>query len=213
MSSSSTSATMTRTTRFLGALVCILILIVGVGFLWSWTLGLSAFTSYSYALKTAGPVPRAAPDIMFTDQFGRARTLRSLRGRYVLLHAFYGSCGTICPIVIAELHDTYAGLDSGRRRRLAILSVTVDPRTDTTQHLRELWTDQGQFDGWIMAQEAGGSTDRMAKAFGIWVFRRGDGTINHSADLFLMDPRGRIIRVIAPGLSSDRLRGVLEDAI
>lgn len=204
---------MTRTTRFLGALVFILILVVGVGFLWSWTLGLSAFTSYSYALQTAGPVPRAAPEIALTDQFGRARTLRSLRGRYVLLHAFYGSCGTICPIVIAELHDTYAGLDAGRRRRLAIVSITVDPKNDTTQNLRDLWTDQGQYEGWIMAQTAGESTDRMAKALGIWVFRRRDGTINHSADLFLIDPRGRIIRVVAPGLSSDQLRGALEDAI
>jgi hypothetical protein len=58
------------------------------GVAYAWTLGFSAFTSYSYALVKAGPLPRAAPDISFVDQFGNQRRLASLRGRHVLLHAF-----------------------------------------------------------------------------------------------------------------------------
>ena len=94
------------TKRFIGLLVCVPILGGGVGLVVAWTLGFSAFTSYSYALNTAGPVPRAASDISFVDQFGHERRLASLRGRHVLLHVFYGSCLTICPIVIEQLRES-----------------------------------------------------------------------------------------------------------
>ncbi len=49
-----------------------------------------------------------------------------------------------------------------------------------------------------MAQPADGSIDQVTREFGIWVFAKSDGTINHSADLFLIDPGGRIVRVISP---------------
>ena len=199
--------------RVIGAVACILVLVGGVGFLWWWTLGLSAFTSYSYALEGAGRLPRPAPDITLVDQSGRVRTLKSLRGRYVLLHAFYGSCGTTCPIVLAEIRDVYARLDPARRSRLEVVSLTVDPEDDTLARLRDLWSEQGEPDGWIMAQAAGGSTERAAKELGIWVFRRKDGIINHAAYLFLIDRRGQIVRVITPGLSSEDIRRALEGAV
>ena len=61
-----------------------------------------------------------------------------------------------------------------------------------------------------MAQPADNSIDRVTEEFGIWVFAKSDGTINHSADLFLIDPAGRIVRVISPQSDNDRLRSDLE---
>ncbi len=59
---------MMLTKRFIGLLAGALILGAGIGLVGAWTLGFSAFTSYSYALNSAGPLPRAAPDISFIDQ-------------------------------------------------------------------------------------------------------------------------------------------------
>lgn len=201
----------TTARRALSVLACLLVIGAGVAVLAWWTLGFSAFTSYSHALKTAGPVPREAPALAFVDQFGRTRTLASLRGRYALLHAFYGSCGTTCPIVIGQIRTAYVGLPEAQRRKLAILSITVDPARDTTANLRDLWIDQGRTADWIMAQPANGDVDRFARGFGIWVFARKDGTINHSAYLFLIDPEGRIVRVIAPGTNVDALGRALQN--
>lgn len=201
---------MTLTKRFIGLLVCVLILGGGVGLVWAWTLGFSAFTSYSYALNKAGPLPRAAPDISFVDQFGNEREFTSLRGRHVLLHVFYGSCLTICPIVIEELRELYSDLSTGQRSKLVILSISVDLRRDTTERLHDLWREEGAFANWIMAQPADGSIDQIAREFGIWVFAKNDGTINHSADLFLIDPGGRIVHVISPQSNSDQIRRDLE---
>ncbi len=195
--------------RFTTLLVCLLLL-GGGGVVYAWTWGFSAFTSYSYALSKAGPLPRLAPDISFVDQFGHERQLASLRGRHVLLHVFYGSCLTICPIVIEELREVYSGLSAAQRSKLVIMSISVDALRDTTERLLDLWREEGAFAGWIMAQPADNSIDRVTKEFGIWVFSKSDGTINHSADLFLIDPAGRIVCVISPQSNNDRLRSDLE---
>lgn len=191
-----TAISLTR--RGIGALICLLILSGGGGLVFAWTLGFSAFTSYSYALTKAGPLPRAAPDISFVDQFGNERRLASLRGRHVLLHVFYGTCLTICPIVIEDLRELYSDLSAAQRSKLVILSISVDSLRDTTERLLDLWREEGAFEGWIMAQPADNSIAKVTQEFGIWVFAKSDGTINHSADLFLIDPAGRIVRVISP---------------
>ena len=201
---------MTLTKRFIGWLACALILGGGTGVVCAWTLGFSAFTSYSYALNNAGPLPRAAPDISFVDQFGNERLLASLQGHHVLLHVFYGTCITICPIVIEEVRDLYSDLTVEQRRELIILSITVDSVRDTTERLAELWREEGAFEGWIMAQPADRSMDRVAQEFGIWVFAKNDSKINHSADLFLIDPGGRIVRVISPQSNGNQIRHDLE---
>ncbi len=198
------------TKRFVGLFAGALILGAGAGLVGAWTLGFSAFTSYSYALNSAGPIPRAAPDISFIDQFGSERRLAELRGRRVLLHAFYGTCLTVCPIVLEELRELYSDLSPEQRRGLVILSISVDPARDTRERRAELWREQGAFQGWIMAQPSDRSLDRVASDFGIWIFAKGDGTINHSADIFLIDPTGRIVRVIAPRSNSDQMRKELE---
>jgi len=202
--------TVTPPKRLIGLLIGLLILGAGGGLVGAWTLGFSAFTSYSYALIMAGPLPRAAPDISFVDQFGNDRRLASLRGRYVLLHAFYGTCLAICPIVIEDVRQLYADLPAGRRDKLAILSISIDSVRDTTERLHELWREAGASDGWIMAQPTDASLDRVAREFGIWIFARSDGTINHATDLFLIDPDGRIVHVFSPKPNNDAIRRDLE---
>lgn len=129
---------MIPTKRLIALLVCVLVLAGGGGLVYAWTLGFSAFTSYSYALNKAGPLPRAAPDISFVDQFGNERQLASLRGRHVLLHVFYGTCLNICPIVIEQVREIYSDLAASQRSELVILSISVDSLRDTTERLRDL---------------------------------------------------------------------------
>ena len=202
---------MTLRKRLGGLLICFLAAASGGGLIYGWTLGLSAFTSYSYALVKAGPLPRAAPDIAFIDQFGNERQLVSLRGRHVLLHVFYGTCLTICPVVIEELREIDAAMPAAQRDKLVILSISADPARDTTEHLLDLWRGEGAFENWIMAQPTGSSFDRIWREFGIWVFQKTDGTINHSVELFLIDPAGRIIRVFPAQADDDRIRQDVEE--
>ena len=61
-----------------------------------------------------------------------------------------------------------------------------------------------------MAQPEGASIDRVWPEFGIWVFAKSDGTINHSTDVFLIDPSGHIIGVYATGANGEQMRRGLE---
>jgi cytochrome oxidase Cu insertion factor (SCO1/SenC/PrrC family) len=128
----------------------------------------------------------------------------------VLLHAFYGTCLTICPIVIEEVRQLYSDLPAGQRNKLTILSISVDAARDTTERLLALWREAGASEGWIMAQPANDSIDQVAREFGIWIFAKSDGTINHAADLFLIDPGGSIVRVFSPQPNNDPIRRDLE---
>jgi protein SCO1/2 len=198
------------TNRYAGLVLCLLLLGAGVSAIAAWTLGFSSFTSYSYALKRTGPLPRMAPNLVFTDQFGRQRQLASLRGRYVLVHGFYASCGTVCPIILEQVRSLYAAVPALRRRRIVVVSVTVDPAHDTSARLHEVWRDEGAYDGWIMARPSAQSVGPFARALGLWIFTRRDGLINHSAYLFLVDPGGRIVHVMVPELTVDTMRRDLE---
>jgi len=196
--------------RLVGWAFCGLALASGAVALWASTLGFSAFTSYSYALKMAGPLPRVSPNFTIIDQFGHESTLDSMRGRYVLLHAFYGSCKTVCPLTIAQIRDIYSDLPSATRNRLVILSLSIDPVHDTTEIRNILWRELGSVPGWVIAAPTRPSVDQVAQQFGIWVFAKRDGTFNHSVDLFLIDPNGQIIHVIAPQLDPNQTRQQLE---
>ncbi len=124
--------------------------------------------------------------------------------------AFYGTCLTVCPIVIEELRELYSDLTPEQRRALVILSISIDPARDTTERRAELWREEGAFEGWIIARPAYRSIDRVTQELGIWVFAKSDGTINHSADLFLIDTAGNIVGVISPQSNSDQMRKELE---
>ena len=203
-------AAMTLTKRFFGLLVCVLILGGGVGLVCTWTLGFSAFTSYSYALNKAGPLP--VPRRISRSLINSAMSAASRR---------YGDAMCCCtsftdPVSLSvRLSSSNCArsipiFPAAQRSKLVILSISVDSVRDTTERLLDLWHEEGAFQGWIMAQPADRSIDQVAQEFGIWVFAKNDGTINHSADLFLIDPAGRIVRVISPQSNSDGIRRDLE---
>jgi cytochrome oxidase Cu insertion factor (SCO1/SenC/PrrC family) len=198
------------TKRYAGLLLCLLLLGAGASAIGAWTLGFSSFTSYSYALKRTGSLPRMAPNLVFTDQFGRQGQLADLRGRYVLVHGFYASCRTVCPIILEQVRSLYVSVPALKRRRIVVVSVTVDPAHDTPAHLLDVWKDEGAYDGWIMARPSAQGLGPFARALGLWIFARRDGSINHSAYLFLVDPAGRIIHVMAPQTAVDMMRRDLE---
>ncbi|HMK70005.1 MAG TPA: SCO family protein, partial [Xanthobacteraceae bacterium] len=111
----------------------------------------------------------------------------------------------VCPVVIEQLREVYSDLSAEKRSKLVLLSISVDPVRDTTERLADLWRGEGAFEHWIVARPAAASVDRVTRELGIWVYAKTDGTINHSTDLFLIDPKGRIVRVFAAEADSDRM--------
>ncbi len=77
---------------------------------------------------------RRAPDFTLRDQAGRTISLRSLRGRPVILAFIDPVCRNLCPLEAKVLNDVPAQLPASARP--AIVAVSVNPWGQATSNLR-----------------------------------------------------------------------------
>ena len=89
-------------------------------------------------------------DVELIDQDGRPQRLYSdlLAGKTVVVDAFFTSCTGSCPVMSATLAKIQAALGDRLGRDLHLLSLSVDPRTDTPARLKEYAARLGARPGW-----------------------------------------------------------------
>lgn len=135
-----------------------------------------------------------------TDHHGTKRTLEDFRGKVVLLFFGYTGCPDMCPTTLALLAGTMKelGEDAGKVQGLF---VTVDPKRDTPQLLAQyVPAFYPTFLG-LYADEA--TTERTVREFkGYFHANRpnehGSYTVDHSAQVYVFDPAGRLRLYIQP---------------
>lgn len=177
-------------------------------FIWFYTLGFSAFTMFSYVLKRAGEPPYPLPDLNLECHDGSTLNLRSLDSRPVFLNFIYLHCLYGCPISLAKMY-----LIKKKVENTLLVSVSVDPDRDTIGKLRERWEAIGGYPNWLFCKPTDKNWREKLERIGVWVYRREDGLINHTLDIFIVK-EGKIIDTIPP--SAKRLEiylGGKEDEI
>jgi len=75
-------------------------------------------------------------DFTLHDQDGKAFHLKDHRGQIVLLFFGYTSCPDVCPTTLSKLARVYMLLGP-LRSKILTLFVTIDPKRDTPQKLKE----------------------------------------------------------------------------
>jgi protein SCO1 len=80
--------------------------------------------------------PHPAPAIALHDAAGRPVKLQAQRGRYVLVTFIYVHCPDVCPLITANLNAVLRALPAGRRTKVRVLAVSVDPKGDTPAAVR-----------------------------------------------------------------------------
>ena len=97
--------------------------------------------SYNRQLPDALPVYGQLPQFQFTDENGKAYGSFDLQGKVYVANFIFTSCQTSCPILLKKI-QTIQHRMRGVVDRAAIVSITVDPGTDTSdvlfQKAREL---------------------------------------------------------------------------
>src|SRR5438132_13836275 len=97
-----------------------------------------------------------APQFTLLDTQGRAVRLSDYRGQVVLLAFIFTTCPGVCPLISTQMSALQAGLKAeglfpGRAK---LVSVTVDPKTDTAEVLsryaKEFKADPA---GWAFLRE------------------------------------------------------------
>lgn len=151
--------------------------------------------------------PRALPAFSLTDESGQPYTNAELQRHWTLLFPGFTYCPDICPATLAQLKAVHAGLGA-RADRLQVLLFSIDPERDTPETLARYVQ---HFDPSFKGATTGEPELReMAQALGVAYLKvpgetADSYTMDHSAALVLINPRGEIAGYFTPPLRTEAL--------
>ncbi len=139
---------------------------------------------------------------------GKPVTDRDFRGRYMLIFFGFTHCPDICP---AELQVIAQALEQlgDKAKKMVPIFITLDPERDTPDAMANFVKSFGpNFVGLTGSPEA---IAAAAKAYRVAYSKvenkdsAGDYSVDHSALVYLMDPKGRYVTHFSYGLSADQM--------
>jgi len=141
------------------------------------------------------------PDTALTDQDGTRLSLRDFRGSAVAVSFIYTRCPLpqFCPLIDRRFGEVQklAAADAALSGKVKLLSVSFDPEFDRAEVLRAHAAKVGADPKvWKFATADEAIVDRLAAEFGINVIREQDGTITHNLRTAVIDPSGRLVRIL-----------------
>jgi len=141
------------------------------------------------------------PDTVLTDQDGTRLSLRDFRGSAVAVSFIYTRCPLpqFCPLIDRRFGEVQklAAADAALSGKVKLLSVSFDPEFDRAEVLRAHAAKVGADPKvWKFATADEAIVDRLAAEFGINVIREQDGTITHNLRTAVIDPSGRLVRIL-----------------
>jgi protein SCO1/2 len=126
------------------------------------------------------------------DHTGKLRRLEDWRGKAVVLFFGFTHCPDVCPTTLAEIAQAMKTLGPDAER-VQVLMVSVDPERDTPEALAKYVT---AFDPRFLALSGDlAATKKVASEFKIFFEKAKSGasyTVNHSAQSYVIDPKGRL---------------------
>ena len=170
------------------------------------------------AMRASAPTP-AASDVggpfKLVDQSGAAVDQSVLRGKWSAVFFGYTYCPDVCPTTLTSLGRAADALGS-KADRFQVVFITVDPRRDTPAALRAYLSSPSFPKGVRGLTGTPRQIAAVAKAYHVYFQKVGQGdsyTLDHSAVVYLMDPRGRFVRPLDPGAPPPALARQIAAAI
>ena len=159
---------------------------------------------------------RQLADFSLIDSAGRGFGTANLRGHWSFMFFGYTNCPDFCPATLSTL----AALNKRLRTENAavvpqVIFVSVDAKRDTPEQLAKYvpYFDPG-FIGLTAAQQP--TLEAVARSMGVAVVIQpakepnGSYTVDHSAQIFVLDPGGKLAAVLSGPFTVDALRGDLQ---
>jgi protein SCO1/2 len=112
-----------------------------------------------------GEQAKFLPDLALVDQDDHEVRFYSdlIKGKKVLVSFFYTTCGSTCLRQGKVLSDLQKELGDRLGKDIFLISVTMDPETDTPQRLKTWGQQYGRRNGWTLVT---GRTVEMEKLIG-----------------------------------------------
>lgn len=166
----------------------------------------------SSAPRLAGtPVSPAvpAPNLALEDQAGRTVSVAGQRGRWLVVTFLYTHCPDVCPLIAAQL-DRAIRTPAGRRAKLGVIAVSVDPERDTLAAVRRYAVTHRLAPSFRWAIGTRAQLERVWRAYHVAAQPGPRGTVTHSTFEILVDPEGKERAIYDSTIEAGQLTGDLE---
>jgi cytochrome oxidase Cu insertion factor (SCO1/SenC/PrrC family)/thiol-disulfide isomerase/thioredoxin len=134
-----------------------------------------------------------APDFTLTDQFDQPVSLRSYRGKVVILAFNDSECTTICPLTTTAMVDAKAMLGAAGSQ-VQLLGIDANPTATAVADVRAYSEVHGMVRQWRFLT---GSLQQLKQVWSEYKIEIAieRGQIDHTPALFIIDPQGRLARL------------------
>lgn len=144
-------------------------------------------------LDSGTPLSAPAPDFTLTDQFGRAVSLHSFRGRVVILTFNDSECTTLCPLTTTAMLDAKAML-AGAGAKVQLLGVDANPQSTAVADVLSYSQVHGMTGAWHYLTGSLSELKQVWKAYSIGV-QISQREVDHTPAVFVIDPSGHLAKL------------------
>jgi protein SCO1/2 len=188
------------------AAILLAALAAGLG-LWLGTRWFGAPTQPAMQAALLYPQPRVVPEFALVRADGKPLTRADWHGHWTLAFFGFTQCPDVCPTTLAVLKQVWAKLDPTQRSRVVVDFVSIDPQRDTPEQLGK-YTAYFSPD-FIAATGTDEQLTLLSRALGLVYARTpAQGTeysVDHSAQVVIIDPQGRLVGIFRPPLDAIRI--------
>lgn len=136
---------------------------------------------HSHMSKTpeaSSPAEKYFTDVELTNQDGKKVRFYSdvLKGRTVVVNAFFTTCTSVCPPMNRNMEKIQEALGDRVGRDVFLVSITVDPETDTPARMKEYARKFHAGPGWIFLTGKKENLDWALYKLGQYVEKKDDHT-------------------------------------
>ena len=153
------------------------------------------------------PVP--APNFTLRDEVGRPVSPAAQRGRWLVVTFLYTHCPDVCPLIAAQL-DKAIATPAGRRARLHVIAVSVDPARDTPAAVRRYVVTHRLEPAFRWGIGSRAQLERVWHAYHVAAQPGPRGTVTHSTFEILVDPDGKERLLYDQTIKASELTGDLQ---
>lgn len=150
-------------------------------------------------LDPGAPLDMVAPDFTLTDQFGRRVSLRSLRGKVVVLAFNDPKCTTICPLTTTALLEAKQLLGPAASQ-VELLGIGANPDATQVKWVRDYSKVHGMLHKWRFLTGSLPQLKRVWHAYGIEA-QVVKGAVDHTPATFVIGSNGRESRLFETAMA------------
>ena len=144
-----------------------------------------------------------APAFALTSQDGTPVALADFRDKVVAVTFIYTSCTDTCPVLTALMAYVQDKLGPDFGKRIAFVSITVDPERDTPEVLKRYAETFGaDLKGWAFLTGAPDAIRGVIRRYGVFAAKNADGQVDHTFLTSIVDRNG-MLRVQYLGVRFD----------